>query len=253
MPPDYVSTTDVSCDETPKRTKEHFALQNAAHSAESKKKTVGVEEEEKEQSQSRASVTAVTVSAGPGKILGKPKSRESIQRTTPNMEERSKSRPSTMGGIEDMNRLNSRASVTTTGGGKKSPAYQAKQRVSSTLESINTKNSRPSVTTQEHKKNPESKSKLKDATALEQKEPSYVIIKDGTTREKRGKVVTITGTQFVPQQVTIYSGECLNFQLENGNKGGELLIRNKVEQVLFLSRFFSPICFLSQTPFSISR
>ena len=251
MPPDYVSTTDVSCDEKPKRTKEHFALQNAAHSAESKMKTVGVEEEEKEQNQSRASVTAVTVSAGPEKILGKPKSRESIQRTTPNMEERSKSRPSTMGGIEveersksrpstmggieDMNQLNSRASVTTTGTGKKSPAYQVKQRVSSTLKSINTKNSRPSVATPEQKGNPESKSKLK--------EPSYVIIKDGTTREKRGKVVTITGTQFVPQQVTLYSGECLNFQLENGNKGGELLIRNKVEQVLFLCRFFLHIAF----------
>ena len=65
MPPDYVSTTDVSCDEAPKRTKEHLALQSA-----SQPKTHEVEREQL----SRASATAVKVINGPEENLLKPKS-----------------------------------------------------------------------------------------------------------------------------------------------------------------------------------
>ena len=202
MPPDYVSTTDVSCDETPKRTKEHLALQNA-----SKLKKDDVIDEE-----SRASATPVKVIDGPEENRVKPKSRESIQH---NAEERSKSRHSTTGGNEEINRLNSRASVN--GGGKR-----------------NSKSPRPSSqekTTQDL----ESRSQSKNATVIEEEdeEPPYVIIKDGSSaREKRGKVVTITDTRFRPRHVTIYAGECLNFQLENVVKGEEQ--QSKVEQVMCL-------------------
>ena len=202
MPPDYVSTTDVSCDEAPKRTKEHLALQSA-----SQPKTHEIEKEQL----SRSLATAVKVIDGAEENLVKTKSREST--TQRYAEERSKSRHSTTVKNEEMNRLNSRASVS--GVGKR-----------------NSKS--PHLSTQEKTQNLELRSQSKNTTTAEEEEeePPYVIIKDGSsTREKRGKVVVITDTRFSPRHVTLYAGESLNFQLENVIEGGEQ--QSKVEQVMY--------------------
>lgn len=231
MPPDYISTTDVSGDETPKRTKEHLALQNATRRASPTDKT------------KHNSIQDQVVSSPAENIL-KPKSRESLT-VNPMTEERLlKSKSSTGGETETMNRLNSRISTTaaasTINAGNKSPMHQQAKKDQPALNKSSTHrvSTTPSATTDKQKTaESRSQSKTKGATIEEEeKEPPYVIIKDGSSasdvsREKRGKIVTITDTRFVPQKVTIYVGECLNFQLADDIDRGQGLLQNKVEQV----------------------
>jgi len=173
MPPDYVSTTEASGDETqPPKTKEHLALQRAKEA---------VEAHEHEKLASRPSTV---------EREQKPKSRPS---TVDKQEGKAKSRPSTVDKKEKP--------VTS--------ALPAKQ--------------------QEDEERPKS-----TPSVVEKKEDNdtpYVTIKDGTV-EKRGKIVSITKTKFVPQSLTLHTGDSLVFQL---HQEAEHLLEHKVEQVFVVT------------------
>ena len=88
------------------------------------------------------------------------------------------------------------------------------------------------TSSQQQQKTEEESSKPRPSTVekREESDTPYVTIKEGTV-EKRGKIVSITKTKFVPQSLTLHTGDSLVFQLHHE---AEHLLEHKVEQV-FLS------------------
>uniref|UniRef100_A0A7M5XG39 GH29D-like beta-sandwich domain-containing protein n=2 Tax=Clytia hemisphaerica TaxID=252671 RepID=A0A7M5XG39_9CNID len=211
MPPDYASTTDVSGDEAPK-TKEHLALQKAKEAAvdiEKQRYRLSTVEEVNDSREERS-----RASNRDGEQPSRPSTVERVQLQKSRASTAERGRPST---IENKTPIYSKVSKPSTAESK--PPTRGKNE--------SPVKSRPSTVEGRPKSRP---------STMESDIP-YVIIKDGTM-EKRGKIVSITGTKFVPEYLTLYAGESLTFQLQ---PDGESLIENKVEQVFVSGQNSYPV------------